>query len=417
MSWDIVFWDNKESVDYVPSIWAINEGTSYKWPIGVPVNLQQKLIQTCDPLIDVKFRICKGTAKMKGITSLFEAEKYCEKASYTSSLDTTDVEDCRNSVEQDISSADDDDGDLSMTKRFEFTAPTREHHNKFGSVSEDLLLRKKRKIIDDTVRCSSPRPAVSIGSRLYSSSSPSTVLGIEEAERSPARYRSSPKTAISTRAHVSSSFSPKTVIETGDVEESLTQSYCSSPRTVLNGNGTSSSNLQVSMTEAEKLIYKGIVGLQWEVSEINNQLKKRLNYLEENLLTGKVLHAPTNETWMLPLEDEHALNAIEQQISDDQSKSDNLIQRLYLCGGDTFHKAVYASMNKLISKRLAMCYSGEGRKGKLSFQKLKCYEAVKKAARRRFQEVTDKELNKSISSYLAGASDRQGGRKGRTSNN
>lgn len=42
-----------------------------------------------------------------------------------------------------------------------------------------------------------------------------------------------------------------------------------------------------------------------------------------------------------------------------------------------------------------------------------CFVYFIEAIRKRFAEATDKEINKSLSLYLAGAADREGGRKNR----
>lgn len=91
--WDIVFWFNKETVDYVPTKWEIQPGR-YKWPTGISSTLIEKLIETCDPLEKVKYRICKRNAKRKNMRSLSEAQSICEQALFTSSIETeTDDED------------------------------------------------------------------------------------------------------------------------------------------------------------------------------------------------------------------------------------------------------------------------------------------------------------------------------------
>ncbi|XP_025834351.1 uncharacterized protein LOC108742349 isoform X1 [Agrilus planipennis] len=94
LSWDIVFWANKENVDYIPSCWAVDDDrTAYKWPQGVSQEIRLCLIGTCDPLNNVKYRISKGTAKRRDIKDLEKAKRLCEKAMYSSSVDTTDVDD------------------------------------------------------------------------------------------------------------------------------------------------------------------------------------------------------------------------------------------------------------------------------------------------------------------------------------
>ncbi|KAK4885150.1 hypothetical protein RN001_001421 [Aquatica leii] len=240
--WDIVFWANKETVDYVPSIWALQGDTSYKWPTGIPEPLKQKLIETCNPLKTVKFRICKGIARKKGIINLSDAKKYCKKAEYTSSLETTDAEETFH-LTKNYSSADEDD-----TSVTEFMSPTR-HDKRLNNFSDAIEHPSEKRRMVVTENCSSQN-----------------IIYVETATQS------------------------------------------SIPRTTVGEND-----------------YEGLPHAQ-------------------------------------------------------------------------------------------VVMTGEGKKGKLSFRKLKCYEAVIRAVRKRFIDVTDNDLQKSISAFLAGANDREGGRKQRQMN-
>lgn len=44
--------------------------------------------------------------------------------------------------------------------------------------------------------------------------------------------------------------------------------------------------------------------------------------------------------------------------------------------GENVHKAIFAAMKKLVTKEVALCYSGEGRKGKKAFISLPVYMAI-----------------------------------------
>ncbi|CAH0547082.1 unnamed protein product [Brassicogethes aeneus] len=90
LSWDLVFWANKECVDYIPSIWAV-DNENYKWPQGVSQDVRQALIDACDPLKSIKYRIHKGRPKIMNIRDLKKA-KLCERALYSSCVETTDGE-------------------------------------------------------------------------------------------------------------------------------------------------------------------------------------------------------------------------------------------------------------------------------------------------------------------------------------
>ncbi|CAH0547081.1 unnamed protein product [Brassicogethes aeneus] len=155
---------------------------------------------------------------------------------------------------------------------------------------------------------------------------------------------------------------------------------------------------------------KEIKKLNWEIGD----LKRNVNKIHDMLVVNNSLSIQSSNEgpWQLPIETQASLDQLELHLKEEKN-SEMLGHRLYLCGGDTVHKAVFLILKKLLSREVAVLYSGSGKKGKLSFQKLFCYLAVIKAIRKRFPTATDSELNKSISLYLAGASDRGGGRKNR----
>ncbi|KYB24654.1 hypothetical protein TcasGA2_TC031713 [Tribolium castaneum] len=74
-----------------------------------------------------------------------------------------------------------------------------------------------------------------------------------------------------------------------------------------------------------------------------------------------------------------------------------LVHGLFLLGGEDSHKAVFAMLNKLITKDLALKYSGCGKKKKLAFFSLKSiFDAISAALRKRFPSVLDIDIKKSI---------------------
>lgn len=101
------------------------------------------------------------------------------------------------------------------------------------------------------------------------------------------------------------------------------------------------------------------------------------------------------------------------------------VQLLSLLGGDTVQRIVYLQMNKMLTNEVATKYSGQGKKKKLPFIKLKIYDAVLGtvrvfnachifdsnyfsivATRNRCPEATEEEIKKKIGLFLATASSR-----------
>lgn len=83
-SWDIIFWDAGNCVDYVPSSWANPSKNQYKWPTDAKGI--KGLIDVCTSL-DQNFEWCDATFK-KTCFSLKDAKHYSRKGEEMSSLET-----------------------------------------------------------------------------------------------------------------------------------------------------------------------------------------------------------------------------------------------------------------------------------------------------------------------------------------
>lgn len=93
--WDLVFWKNDNTVNYVPSCWGNSSKTLYKFPKYTNENLVRKYIYDCKDLFS-DFDWHPAEAKKIGIKTLAEARKLCLKGQYTSGLDSDDNdEECR----------------------------------------------------------------------------------------------------------------------------------------------------------------------------------------------------------------------------------------------------------------------------------------------------------------------------------
>ncbi|XP_030765792.1 zinc finger protein 708-like [Sitophilus oryzae] len=115
--------------------------------------------------------------------------------------------------------------------------------------------------------------------------------------------------------------------------------------------------------------------MAWEIADIKKTVNKiHVLLLASSYNIANIGNLPS-EQWQLPLADNVSLESFEAFLKEDKN-IELLSQRLYLCGGETVHKAIFSIMKKLLAKELAVLYSGSGKKGKLSFKKLNCHAAV-----------------------------------------
>ncbi|XP_030764845.1 uncharacterized protein LOC115889070 [Sitophilus oryzae] len=409
MSWDLVFWANKEAVDYIPSSWALDEVT-YKWPLGVSQEVRQGLIDTCDPLKNIKYRTSRGIARKKGITDLQNAKTLCERALYTSSVDTTTDAETPQNLDND-SSDDQNVEPPEKTVRFSIFRKSRETPPAFTPPIATKSLGSEN-------TTDSPK-SQNTGLSKLSYNSVNSQRNSSDDDDLPLKELVVPST--SSNFHVTAEgpddFTPskrKSLFQENlNIKKYKVRCMAESPSVLNNGQrelDTSPFEPSVALTVSERLMLKEIKKLNWEIQD----MKKTVNKIQDLLLTNNMINieSSSEEPFQLPIKNQALLESIEQHLEDEKN-IELLAQRLYLCGGDNTHKSVFLLMKKLFSRDLAMLYSGSGKKGKLSFQKLSCYKAVIKAVRKRFPGATDADINKSISLYLAGAADREGGRKNR----
>ncbi|CAH0563037.1 unnamed protein product [Brassicogethes aeneus] len=100
--WDVIVWqeEKKDGIDYVPTSWANGEG-QYKWPKNCSRLLLEKLIDSCDTLQNIKFKLYKAIPKKIKVKSRQKAKEYCEKGQITSNLESNCETDDESAVSTD----------------------------------------------------------------------------------------------------------------------------------------------------------------------------------------------------------------------------------------------------------------------------------------------------------------------------
>lgn len=93
-SWDIVVWTQENTIiDYVPSSWANDARTKYKYPFGKNSLKIRRLIDGNMALDDEgQFEWLDAVCKAQCIKDLQMAKELCEKGTYTSNFEITDQE-------------------------------------------------------------------------------------------------------------------------------------------------------------------------------------------------------------------------------------------------------------------------------------------------------------------------------------
>lgn len=87
MSWDIIFWRGSNAVSYVPSSWANDNKTKYKWPLTEKGSSSK--ITKCEELVE-DYTWFPADHK-KTVYTLKEAKHYSKKGEEISSLESDDM--------------------------------------------------------------------------------------------------------------------------------------------------------------------------------------------------------------------------------------------------------------------------------------------------------------------------------------
>ncbi|KAK4871708.1 hypothetical protein RN001_015832 [Aquatica leii] len=102
----------------------------------------------------------------------------------------------------------------------------------------------------------------------------------------------------------------------------------------------------------------------------------------------------------LPINNLSEIDEIEDLIKNEEIFNE-LVNFLYLVGGENYVRMVNSVMKKLLRHEVAVKFSGVRKTQKLPFCNLKIYKAVHMAIRKRHNSTTDQEIQKTVSLYLA----------------
>ncbi|KAI4467921.1 hypothetical protein MML48_2g00021198 [Holotrichia oblita] len=172
-------------------------------------------------------------------------------------------------------------------------------------------------------------------------------------------------------------------------------SVTSSPASTL----TNYSNLS-SSSDILNEILKNQVEIKYTLKDLSKRLDQVDNFIK---YTSKIDTSILEESPLLnklPCETIADVNVLENFVADNQN-FDQLVNFLYLLGGESDSKTIYYIMKKLLTNEVALQYSGIGKKRKLPFCTLHIYKAVIAATRKRHRNVAEEQVRKVVSLYLA----------------
>ncbi|KAK9728097.1 hypothetical protein QE152_g18170 [Popillia japonica] len=191
--------------------------------------------------------------------------------------------------------------------------------------------------------------------------------------------------------------------------DDATISGLSSTSTITNYSNLNSDDILKEILRNQVDIKYSLKNLTKRIDQIDNVLKftrgADVKSLEESPIISKLPLEESPIISKLPSGNVQDLLILENYIKETENFS-NLVNFLYLVGGETEAKTIYYILRKLITNDVALQYSGIGKKGKLAFCKLDIYRAIVAATRMRHAKVTDEYIKKTVSTYLAQAKSR-----------
>ena len=86
--WDVIIWATENAIDFVPSSWASEDRSLYKYPSEMS---QQKLRQVIyeSQNIEANYKWYPAEVKVKDVKVLKRAQQLCEMGQYTSNIENT----------------------------------------------------------------------------------------------------------------------------------------------------------------------------------------------------------------------------------------------------------------------------------------------------------------------------------------
>ncbi|CAG9773411.1 unnamed protein product [Ceutorhynchus assimilis] len=395
-SWDIIVWTPENSIDYVPSSWGNFERTQFKYPKNCSSTKIRKMIDSC--LEPENFTWLDAVCKATSVKDLAMAKEMCDKGQYTSNLESSE-----------------NDGPHKRRRK-----------------RKKLLYESSESSSDDTSSKSSSPLQVSQESQAGSTkrytakaNKKGNLLGIKrEAFTTPSSKNDSPAIAVAVNAHdpahdqINNNIiheNPSNRFQRSN-DENLTpkngiqpKSSQARPRSLL-GNSSKGAQSEPSTPKPNELS-KVLEEIQFHMAE-NTKILKRLDAFmntkenfnnADNLVGNELIYAEK-----LPCKTQGELEDINSFITNGRQNFKELVNYLYLLGGSTAHKAVYTMMSKIFDKKLALQYSGQGKKKKLPFCSLKIYEAIIASTRKRHPTESEDGIKKSVALFLATAKSRLG---------
>ncbi|KAJ8380481.1 hypothetical protein SKAU_G00012590 [Synaphobranchus kaupii] len=179
-----------------------------------------------------------------------------------------------------------------------------------------------------------------------------------------------------------------------------------------------SSGLPMSATDFQVAILQKLADLDSAVAELRSQVEFNTLLLQNAQNPGpseggEEYALPADV--VLPLQNKQQLTQLEKRLAEDQALQDYLVSSLASKGGRSVRNAVRAMVPCLISNVVARGLNWTGAGEKLAFRDLVLRKILHRGIRRNLatKDATDEEIQREVSVFLRGASDREGGRRAR----
>ncbi|XP_050314968.1 uncharacterized protein LOC126749340 [Anthonomus grandis grandis] len=346
--------------------------TKYKYPLSKNTLKIKKLIDGNVTLEDGQFEWLDTVCKAQSIRDLQMAKKLCERGTYTSNFEITDPE-CSSEVKR----------KRKKVKRL-FNNITD------SSSDENVLLARGQNLI---------RKVFSSHKALNSQTS-----NIQDLLHKNKTHFSEPLLENVCEAQFTSSAKPVRAF-TNATSAQQTPETSSTPVSMHR-------NLSTKFSSDLTPLLEEITEIKFYMRETRTILSRIEHFMNNNCKSSNsgddlytIGDSRNNFLEKFPCQTKQQLEEVESIITEPKFMKE-LITFLYLAGGNNPHKSVYMAMQKVFGKELALLYSGQGKKKKIPFCSMKTYQAVFAAIRKRYPDVSDDSIKKSVSLFLATAKSR-----------
>ncbi|KAI4454249.1 hypothetical protein MML48_4g00006902 [Holotrichia oblita] len=392
MSWDIIVWEKENAIDYVPSVWGNLKNTMYKYPLGMSQQKTRQIIYDCKD-ISSNYKWYGAKVKRYGIKSLKKAQELCSRGEYSSMSENTDD--------------DDDDEEMSphgqkkrssIIENTEFKipeVPKIRHYARHIDIQDDPNSEGNRhELLAETNRNNaSLLMEQNTDKKRYNLPVSNNEDEINVTEASAVASSAEEYEHVYSEGTMYSTMFEIFLFDKNIFLAAL--SVTSSPASTL----TNYSNLS-SSSDILNEILKNQVEIKYTLKDLSKRLDQVDNFIK---YTSKIDTSILEESPLLnklPCETIADVNVLENFVADNQN-FDQLVNFLYLLGGESDSKTIYYIMKKLLTNEVALQYSGIGKKRKLPFCTLHIYKAVIAATRKRHRNVAEEQVRKVVSLYLA----------------